>query len=1411
MAFNYSDLLDELPLTSAYRRKKQPYSLETAGSHYVNGVQMVPGAPGFNEEASYKMWVEVLGLSSAHNSGPVATSGNDTLVGSAGDDTLGGLAGADSLSGGGGNDTFNVTNTADDGNDTIDGGSGTDTIVVAAAQTLVFAAVDANITNVENIVVGAGSSLTLTGQTEGFNITSSNGDETIVAGTGNDTIAAGAGNDSISAGAGNDSISGGAGDDTFNVTNTAADGNDTIDGGIGTDTMAVAAAQTLVFAAVDANITNVENITVGAGASLTLTGQTEGFNITGSTGNETIVAGAGNDTIVAGAGADSITGGAGADSIDVGADADVDTVVLGATAQSYSGTITSGATNLSASVDVVSNLVAGDRLDLTALGLNTSINGSAVVSNLAAVSAAGSWGLIQGTYVGGVFTQNAGSNTHTLLVYDTDGVANGALGAIVLVGLFAGSAVNGMITLTPPGMNITGTAGNDTLIGAGGDDTLSGLAGADSLSGAGGNDIFNVTNTASDGNDTIDGGSGTDTIVVAAANTLVFAAADGNITNVENINVGAGSSLTLTGQTEGFNITGSTGNETIVAGAGNDTITGGTGNDSINGGGGNNIVTDAGQGTDTITHNTASATVAITVTGVNPVFVYSYQPGATVTVTTTGNSFVSTPSSTAGVSITGNTGNDTQYGGSGADTLVGGNGDDSLTGYAGNDSISGGAGIDTLEGGTGNDTLTGGAGADTIWATSSSSTALSPADIDTVVLTAASDSYVGSIVSGTTVLSSTVDLVCNMGENDIINLTALGLNTSINGPAITTNLADIAAAGSWGLVLGAYSSGKFTQNTGADQDTLLVYDLDGVAGGNLGAMVLRSTLVKGTAVNGLITLLSYDQTIVGTNGADTLIGGIGNDTITGNAGDDLINGGLGLNTVTDAGIGNDTVMHNSSGATVTVNVTGTGMVTLTASTTGATANSAAGVDTYVDATTSTAAVTLNGNSGNDTLLGGVGNDTINAGAGADSINAGTGDDTVLFASVAALTGDTTVIGGAGTDTLKLTTGLNTASNLTDAAFASVSGFEVLDISNGNTNTGLQSVTLGPNSDAAFPTGISFRVANAAVGLNLQGGLSTVPISLTWSNGGTAYADTIVGGSGNDSLRGGDGADFVSGGDGDDRFWVQVNTGDNNDTIIGGNGSDTLVVEYSVLSGYSANLTNDANLSGVENIVLYSGGSTIWSSINLAGQTEAFNIVGSDANNSVVGGAGNDTISSGNSQDTIQGGGGDDQIDLSETTAATDTVVFSAAASNGVDTISGFNKGASSGDVLKVTGLATLVGSGATGGVAATNAIYVGASSAGTKGNTAVSKVVVIAAADNAAADWNDVVAKIGGALTVAGDTTAGNANTAVLISNGVDTRVYLFSDDATNNTTVESSELTWVATLTGVVTSGFTENNFAIT
>jgi Ca2+-binding RTX toxin-like protein len=104
--------------------------------------------------------------------------------------------------------------------------------------------------------------------------------------------------------AGTDNISSGKGDDTINVTSTAASANDIMDGGAGTgDTIHILA--TTDFADTDANITNIEKVTMANGTiTVDLTGQSEGFTITGGTGDDTITGGTGVDTITSGTGED---------------------------------------------------------------------------------------------------------------------------------------------------------------------------------------------------------------------------------------------------------------------------------------------------------------------------------------------------------------------------------------------------------------------------------------------------------------------------------------------------------------------------------------------------------------------------------------------------------------------------------------------------------------------------------------------------------------------------------------------------------------------------------------------------------------------------------------------------------------------------------------------------------------------------------------------------------------------------------------------------------------------------------------------------------------------------------------------------------------------------------------------------
>jgi S-layer protein len=83
-------------------------------------------------------------------------------------------------------------------------------------------------------------------------------------------------------------------------------------------------------------------------------------------------------------------------------------------------------------------------------------------------------------------------------------------------------------------------------------------------------------------------------------------------------------------------------------------------------------------------------------------------------------------------------------------------------------------------------------------------------------------------------------------------------------------------------------------------------------------------------------------------------------------------------------------------------------------------------------------------------------------------------------------------------------------------------------------------------------------------------------------------------------------------------------------------------------------------------------------VNGTSSAETINMSGFNLGMTIKGGAG---------ADVITGGAGADTIDLTETTPAIDTVVYSAAATNGADTVTGFTAGVG-GDVLKLTSVAT---------------------------------------------------------------------------------------------------------------------------
>jgi len=287
--------------------------------------------------------------------------GDDYIIANGGDDTIDGGTGADVILAGAGNDII----IADQADTLIDGGADNDTLRVGGNF---VSASDAQIANIENVTLTAAATLNLSNQTESFTITGSSGVDSITAGSGNDTIIAaqndalidgGAGTDTLRVGAnftsanngqianvenvlltgaatlnlanqteafaitgssGNDTITGGSGADSI----SAGDGNDTIfgaqndvllDGGNGNDTLSIAGSFT---SSSDAQVVNIENITLTSATTLNLSNQTEGFTITGSSGADTITGGSGNDTIIAAQNDTLIDGGAGTDTLQIG-------------------------------------------------------------------------------------------------------------------------------------------------------------------------------------------------------------------------------------------------------------------------------------------------------------------------------------------------------------------------------------------------------------------------------------------------------------------------------------------------------------------------------------------------------------------------------------------------------------------------------------------------------------------------------------------------------------------------------------------------------------------------------------------------------------------------------------------------------------------------------------------------------------------------------------------------------------------------------------------------------------------------------------------------------------------------------------------------------------------------------------
>jgi VCBS repeat-containing protein len=320
---------------------------------------------------------------------------------------------------------------------------------------------------------------------------------------------------------GADTLIGGTGNDTL----VGAQNDTLLDGGGGTDTLNIG---TNWIGSVDAQIVNIENVTLTSAVQLNLFSQTEGFTITGSAGADLIVGSAGADTIIGAQNDIQLIGGPGTDTLSIGADF---TSSSDSQIQQIENVVLTSAVQLNLANQSEAFRIFGSTGDDTFTGKQNDT-------------------LLDGG--GGTDTLNIGTNWIGSVDAQIVNIENVTLTSAVQLNLFSQTE----------GFTITGSAGADLIVGSAGADTIIGAQ----------NDIQLI------------GAGGVDTLSIGANFT---SSSDSQIQQIENVVLTSAATLNLANQSEGFSITGSAGADTIIGGLGADTITGGAGNDTMSGGSGN--------------------------------------------------------------------------------------------------------------------------------------------------------------------------------------------------------------------------------------------------------------------------------------------------------------------------------------------------------------------------------------------------------------------------------------------------------------------------------------------------------------------------------------------------------------------------------------------------------------------------------------------------------------------------------------------------------------------------------------------------------------------------------------------------------------------------------------------------------
>ena len=683
-----------------------------------------------------------------------------------------------------------------------------------------------------------------------------------------------------------------------------------------------------------------------------------------------------------------------------------------------------------------------------------------------------------------------------------------------------------------------------------------------------------------------------------------------------------------------------------------------------------------------------------------------------------------------GGTMPGSLGADLLIGDSTRDTLIGRDGNDTLRGAQGDDDLLAGLGDDELQGGTGDDRLLGGEGSDIylIAAGQGHDTLVElsghgqgeldvlrlvgdirPQDVrvhwagDDMILLLPGDGQVLLVGEGERRFGLErveFESGASWSLQDLIDRANTPSTMAKNGVITGTTQDDVlqGGAGSDRLLGG---TGEDTLDGGAGADTLEggagddVYRVDNAAdrvferfGGGVDTVEASVNWTLGDDVEQLRLLNgglsgtgnALDNHLFGSSGDDTLSGGGGRDTLEGGEGNDtyIVEGGFNETvTIVELADSVDTVLANGN----YVLDDGLEVLRLMGQATAGTGN--IGANTLIANVLDSS---LDGEGGDDLLLGGIGNDaligdwgrdTLIGGEGRDTLAGGVGDD--LYIIDGADEEPSEVMSG-GVDTVQSPVSYTLQANfenlvLTGTALNAIGNSEYnllqgnarnnrldglggADTMRGGTgddvyvvnHTGDQAEELPDEGYDAVESSVTYTLAANVEKLTLTGnsgigGTGSAQDNLLIGNGG---ANRLDGGAGNDRIDGGTGNDTMTGGIGDDVF-VVGSTGDVVTEAANG-GFDT--VESSV----TYTLSNE-----VERLVL-----TGSSAINGTGNVLANALTGNAGINRLDGGAGADTMSGGAGNDTYvvdnvldvtleEAGGGTDAVESSVTwTLSTET-------------------------------------------------------------------------------------------------------------------------------------------------------------